>query len=124
MTKFEAMVNDGKFNGNQICCMINHLDSNTQFEAWINAKSIQEVDRKLPQGYELMKEETFQNYFNQKTISDYSIELFNSQYIYYTDFSQLVDYGLMKYIDALKDEDYKKMERMDRAASERFFKHY
>ena len=121
MTEFEKMINNGKLESKQICCILTKPNSDERFEAWINANSIQEIDRKLPEGYELMTDETLQNYFDHKVIAEYEIELVNSQYIYYTDFDKLVEYGLMQYVVALKDENYQRTERMDRQASDKYF---
>jgi hypothetical protein len=114
MTKFEYVVNGGKLSTNIINCIINDLNGDTSFDAWINAKSISEVCQKLPKDYELDISSTLQNYFSHEAINKFEIELVNSQYIYFHDFDKLYEYGFNMYVKALEKEDYKETERLDR----------
>lgn len=114
MTKFEYLVNGGSFASQTIEAVIIDLDKGETFSATINAKRIADIDAILPEGYELDKITTLQNYFNPSTVEQYDVEIENSQYIYFADFQNEVVYdGFYEYIEALEN-DLKKMERMNR----------
>lgn len=113
MTKFEYMINDGKMEARQINCIIIDLEKNETFDAWINAKSLSEVDSKLPLGCEMDRITTLGNYFDHKIINKFEIELANSQHIYFSDFEKLYEGGLYRYTDALDREDYNTTQRLD-----------
>lgn len=118
MTKFEFEINKNRV-GKTINVIINDLEKNTTFDAWIISNTLQQIDSILPQGFELDRITTLQNYLNPDKIAKYEIELYNSQYVYYTDFEKLVEYGVYKYIAALENEDFAKTNRMDRMASDK-----
>jgi hypothetical protein len=117
MTKFENMINDGKLEARNINAIINNLNDNATeqtFDAWINAKTLSEIDSKLPAGYETDRLTTLCNYFNPATVDKYEIELINSQYIYFTDFEILYNGGFARYIAALEKDDFNTINRLDR----------
>jgi hypothetical protein len=114
MNKFENMINNGKFASDTINCIIFDLNNNTTFDATINAKTINEIDSILPEGFELDTEATLCNYFDNKLVNEFRIELLNSQYIYFTNFKILLQNGFNKYIKALQKEQYNITNYMDR----------
>lgn len=114
MTKFEYIVNGGKFEGQQINAMVIDLNKDESFDAWINAKSLSEVDGKLPEGFEMDKLTTLQNYFDHNTINKFQVELDSSQFVYFATLDTLVDGGLYTYTDALKVSDFNTTSRLDR----------
>jgi len=102
MTKFEYMVNGGKFDNRTINAII--IDpKNEIFDADINAKSLSEIDKKLPAGYELNITATLQNYFDTDIVNQFETELEHSKYIYFEDFDKLCDGGFHEYIKGLKN---------------------
>ena len=114
MTKFENMINGGKLSARTINAIINNLKNGETFDAWINAKTLQEIDSKLPAGYEMDRLTTLCNYFNPATVDKYEIELINSQYIYFTDFEILYNGGFARYVAALEKDDMNAINRLDR----------
>jgi hypothetical protein len=114
MTKFEQMINDGKFSKHTINVIINDFKNDDTFDATINAKTLNEIDSKLPEGYEMDRLTTLQNYFNPETIDKYEIELMNSQYIYFEQFYRIIEYGFYNYVTALKNDDMATINRLDR----------
>ncbi|ALA07301.1 hypothetical protein SECTIM467_177 [Brevibacillus phage SecTim467] len=114
MTEFETMINGGNEIKNAINCVIFDLGKGGTFDAWVNADSIVEVERKLPLGYELDKITTLQNYFAPAIVDEFEIEIRNSQYIYFEKFTRLYDGGFYRYIDAMKSGDYTATVRLDR----------
>jgi len=114
MTKFENMINGGKFDSRMIDVMILDLNSTDTFDANINALTLEQVDEKLPEGYEMDTVSTLSNYFEPNTVEEYRAEILNSKYIYSEDFDVLYEGGFYEYIEALKASDSKKIMRMDR----------
>ena len=89
------------------------LKTGDTFDAWINAKTLQEIDSKIPQGFEMDKLTTLQNYFNPATIDKYEIELMNSQFIYFHDFESLYNFGFSRYIEALERDRIDIVNKLD-----------
>ena len=115
MTKFEKMVNGGQFEKNTIECIIIDLSKNDTFHATINGNSLHEIVEKLPAGYELCIISTLENYFDHKVVSKYEIELRNSQFIYFSNFDELVKEKFYKYIQALETDNMKLLNHLDRS---------
>ncbi len=114
MTKFENMINGDKLATRTINAVINNLKKEDTFDAWINAKTLSEIDSKLPTGYEMDRLTTLCNYFDPTVVDKYSTELYNSQYIYFTDFNKLYNGGFARYITALEKDDMAVINRLDR----------
>jgi hypothetical protein len=114
MTKFENEINKGKMSTRVINCIIFDLNNNTTFDAWINTKTLQEIDSKMLKGYELLKLDTLKNYFNSAVVDKWEIEIKNSQYIYFSDFDRLYEYRFDMYIKALQDDKLNICNRLDR----------
>jgi len=114
MTEFENKINNGKFSTRVINAVINDLKTGDTFDAWINAKTLQEIDSKLPQGFEMDRLATLQNYFNPVTVDKYEIELMNSQYIYFHDFDILYGHGFQTYTRALEKDKMVIVNNLDR----------
>lgn len=113
MTKFEYMINNGKFTKNTIDVLVIDIDKDTTFSAVINAKNLSEVDSKLPKGFEMDKITTLQNYFDNDIIAKFELEIDNSQHVYFSDFESLIDGGFYEYTKAL-EKDLKLADKMDR----------
>ena len=113
MTKFENMINGGKMESRTINVIITDLKKDDTFDAWINAKTLQEIDHKLPKGYEMDRMTTLENYFDPTVVEEFRIELNNSQYIYFEDFDKLYNGGFKRYIDGQR-KDLSICSRMDR----------
>lgn len=118
MNKLEAEFNKRRIGLPIIECYIIDLCNGSGFGASLNALSISDVVRNLPDGYELDVLMTLENYFNNKKIDQYSIEIKNSQYIYYESFERIVESGFYEYIEALDKKDEVKVSRMDRMYSQ------
>ena len=114
MNKFEYEINNGKLESRCINAVINDLQKNKTFDAWINAKTLQEIDSKLPAGYEQNRLSTLANYFDPVVVEKWEIEITNSQYIYFTDFTILYEYGFYDYVETLENGNTKKQMRLDR----------
>ena len=115
MTKFEKMVNGGRFEKNVIECVIIDLNKDNTFHATINGNSLHEIVKKLPAGYELCVISTLENYFDHKVVNKYEIELQNSQFIYFSNFDELVKEKFYKYIQALETDNMKLLNHLDRS---------
>lgn len=113
MTKFEYLINNGKFENETIDTVIIDLEKNETLSANINAKTLQEIDQKLPKGYEMDKITTLQNYFNPAKIQKFEIELNNSQYVYYSNFHNELMYDIYDYIEALENDNMVLVDRLD-----------
>jgi len=114
MTKFENMINNGQMGIRTIDVMVIDLNKEDNFDANINALTLEEVDQKLPEGYEMNTESTLSNYFEPATVQEFITELVNSKYIYSEDFDVLYEGGFYEYIEALKASDGQKIMKMDR----------
>lgn len=115
MTKFEKMVNGGRFEKNVIECVIIDLNKDNTFHATINANSLYEVSEKLPAGYELCVISTLENYFDHKLINKYEVELQNSACIYFSNFNELIKEKFYQYIRALETCNMKLLNYLDQS---------
>lgn len=117
MNKLEAEFNKRRSGLPIIECYIIDL-CDGGFGASLNALSISDIVRNLPDGYEIDVLMTLENYFDHKKVDQYSIEIKNSQYIYYELFEKLVESGFYEYIDALDNKEEVKVSKMDRKYSQ------
>lgn len=115
VNKLELEFNKRRSGFPAVECSILDLVNGGGFVAKLNAISISDVVRNLPDGYEIDVLDTLKNYYVfYKDIEKYSIELKNSQYIYYERFDKLIYSGLYEYIKALENNDIKLMSKLDR----------
>ena len=114
MNKLEQEFNKNRKGFPVIECYILDMVNGGGFGASLNAFSISDVVKNLPDGYELELLGTLENYFEHKKIDEYAIALKNSQYIYYEDFEKIIDRGFYEYINSLDSRNQDKADKMDR----------
>lgn len=114
MTEFENKINEGKLSPNCINATIFDLNSSETFNAWINAETLQEIDSKLLQEYEMDKLATLSKYFDPVKVERWQIELLNSQFIYFHSFKSLYNRGFHRYVEALEKNRIDIMNMFDR----------
>jgi len=113
MNILEKRINGEKFEARAIESVVIDAKTGESHSLTINGRTLSEVGSKLPEGYDLDKIATLQNYFDTNTVNEFQIELDNSQYIYFEDFNVIYCAGFKAYVKALKDDDMIKINRLD-----------
>lgn len=118
MKKFEYEFNgtDNLKGKKTICAIINNIKTDDTFSTDLVANCLSDIDSKLPIGYEMDRMTTLCNYFNPATVDKHSIELENSQFIYFAPF-ETVQERFSEYVNALEKCNFKFTNALDRKYS-------
>lgn len=94
-----------------ICAVV--YDGEGYREIQCSGESLAEVEEELSDGLELDIARTLAGYFGEDA-NRYRVEVENSEYIYFVDFTELLNGGFSEYIEALDSGDYEDVKKMNR----------